>query len=135
MSTTEVFQALQEMGCKLAIDDFGTGFSSLHYLKRLPVDFIKIDGVFVRDVVDKRDDQILVLAVIELAHMFGKATVAEQVGRQEVCDWLQEHGVDFAQGYLIAPPMARADLCDFLTARRSEPKTSSDRNGLHRETG
>jgi EAL domain-containing protein (putative c-di-GMP-specific phosphodiesterase class I) len=101
----------------------------------LAVDFIQIDGVFVRDVVEKPDDQILVLAVIELAHMFGKATVAEQVGRQDVCDWLQDHGVDFAQGYLIAPPMSRPDLCEFLTARRSTLKTtSSDSSRLLRGT-
>jgi diguanylate cyclase (GGDEF)-like protein len=124
MSTNEIFRTIQEMGCQLAIDDFGTGFSSLNYLKQLPVDYIKIDGVFVRDVVDKPDDQILMLAVIELAHMFGKVTIAEHVGRQDVCDWLQAHGVDFAQGYLIARPMPRADLYDFLTARGSIPRTS-----------
>jgi diguanylate cyclase (GGDEF)-like protein len=120
MFTDEVLGTLKGMGCKLAIDDFGTGFSSLNYLKRLPVDFIKIDGVFIRDVIDKPDDQILVRAVIEFAQMFGKATVAEEVCTQESCDWLQAEGLDFAQGYLIAPPMSRPDLYEFLRARKSE---------------
>jgi EAL domain-containing protein (putative c-di-GMP-specific phosphodiesterase class I) len=125
ISTDEVLRTLQGMGCKLAIDDFGTGFSSLKYLKKLPVDLIKIDGMFVRDVSVKPDDQILVRAVIEFAQMFGKATVAEEVCTQEDCDWLQLQGLDFAQGYLIAPPMSRPDLYEFLRGRKSVLRTAS----------
>ena len=114
MSTCEVLNELKQAGCLVAIDDFGTGFSSLRYVKQLPVDFIKIDGVFVKDIVDKQDDQILIQAVIEVARMFGKKTIAEYVERKEVFDWLSAHGTDYAQGYFIGHAMARAEIVALL---------------------
>ncbi|MCG6942701.1 MAG: EAL domain-containing protein [Thiohalocapsa sp.] len=111
-ATNEIFRTVQELGCQLAIDDFGTGFSSLKYLKQLRVDYIKIDGVFVRELVDNPDDQVLTLAVVELAHMFDMKTIAEHVGRQDVCEWLRTHGVDLAQGYLIGRPLPRAEFVE-----------------------
>lgn len=110
-------EMMRELGCTFSIDDFGTGFSSLKYLKQLPVDYVKIDGVFIRDLVDKTDDQILVQAVIEVARVFGKKTVAEFVERDDVLTWLREHGADFAQGYHVGRPMPRDEFLALLGAR------------------
>lgn len=115
IATCDVLRELQELGCLVAIDDFGTGFSSLKYLKQLPVDYIKIDGVFIRDIVDKQDDQILVQAVIDVAHMFGKETIAEYVEREDSFSWLNAHGVDYVQGYHIGRAMPRADTIELLS--------------------
>lgn len=119
-STHDVMRELQALGCQVAIDDFGTGFSSLSYLKQLPVDYIKIDGVFVRDVVDEPENQVLLRAVVELARLFGKQTVAEQVERSDVYDWLSRNGVDLAQGFLVARGMPRAELVSFLRGRLTQ---------------
>ncbi len=97
-------EALQNRGCQFALDDFGVGFSSLDYLKRLPVDIVKIDGSFVRNLVDKPTDQRLVQAMTEMAHDLGKRVVAEFVGDQATLDLLAGYGVDFGQGYLIGRP-------------------------------
>jgi len=118
-------EMMRELGCTFAIDDFGTGFSSLKYLKQLPVDYVKIDGVFIRDLVDKTDDQILVQAVIEVARVFGKKTVAEFVERQDVLMWLREHGADYAQGYHVGRPMPRDEFVALLGSRGLSGKASS----------
>ncbi|MEA3413253.1 MAG: EAL domain-containing protein [Pseudomonadota bacterium] len=122
-------EMMRELGCTFSIDDFGTGFSSLKYLKQLPVDYVKIDGVFIRDLVDKTDDQILVQAVIEVARVFGKRTVAEFVEREDVLDWLHEHGADYAQGYHIGRPVPRDEFVALLGARGTSGKTSGPVSG------
>ena len=97
---------LKRIGCRLALDDFGVGFSSLYHLKHLPVDFLKIDGSFIRELPDSTVDQHLVRAMVEVARALGKRTVAEFVGNEETVRLLQEFGVDFLQGYHIGKPMA-----------------------------
>lgn len=97
-------EMLQNRGCKFALDDFGVGFSSLDYLKRLPVDIVKIDGSFVRNLTEKRTDQRLVQAMTLMAHDLGKQVVAEFVGDQATLDLLCRYGVDFGQGYFIGRP-------------------------------
>lgn len=96
---------LQELGVRFSLDDFGTGMSSLSYLKSLPVDYVKIDGVFIRDILDDPIDWGMVRAINELAHVMGKATVAEYVNREESLTMLQSIGVDYAQGYLLGEPV------------------------------
>ncbi|QKT04073.1 EAL domain-containing protein [Ectothiorhodospiraceae bacterium 2226] len=97
-------QDLQALGCGFALDDFGTGFSSFAYLKYLPVDHVKIDGVFVRDVVTNTVDRQMVRSINQIAHALNKRTVAEFVESEDVLDCLREVGVDYVQGYHTGRP-------------------------------
>jgi diguanylate cyclase (GGDEF)-like protein len=96
--------ALREHGCRFALDDFGSGFSSFHHLKHLPVDFVKIDGQFVRGMARDPADRAIVMSINDIAHSFGKRTVAEFVENREILELLCRAGVDYAQGYYISPP-------------------------------
>ncbi len=95
---------LKLLGCRFAIDDFGSGISSFGQLKNLDIDYIKIDGMFVRDIADDPVDRAMVTAINEMAHALGLLTVAEFVESQQVLDILRKIGVDFAQGYAIGKP-------------------------------
>lgn len=103
-------RALQDAGCGFALDDFGVGFSSFTHLKQLPVDYLKIDGSFVRDLARNEVDQHLVQAIVGVARGLGKRTIAEFVGDAETLTLLREYGVDFAQGYHIGRPGPIADV-------------------------
>lgn len=103
-------RALNGLGVRLAIDDFGTGFSSLAYLKRLPVNELKIDRTFVMGMASDRDDHLIVRSTIELAHNLGLKVVAEGVETAATLDALRALGCDLAQGYLISGPLRRATL-------------------------
>ncbi len=100
----EVINEIRALGCKFALDDFGVGFSSLHYLKLLPVDYLKIDGSFISQLHKERDDRVVVRALVDIAREFGLLTVAEFVDDQEIIGVLKQLGVDYAQGYYIAKP-------------------------------
>jgi EAL domain-containing protein (putative c-di-GMP-specific phosphodiesterase class I) len=101
---TRLMRTLRRMGCKFALDDFGSGLSSFSYLRDLPVDFLKIDGVFVRGV-DKDPINLAVLKSInEIGQLMGKQTIAEFVENDAVLQKLREVGVDYAQGYGIGQP-------------------------------
>jgi diguanylate cyclase (GGDEF)-like protein/PAS domain S-box-containing protein len=97
-------RALKELGCRFALDDFGSGMSSFAYLKALPVDTIKIDGAFVRDILGDPADRAFVEAIHRVAHTLGKETVGEFAETMEIVEALREIGVDYAQGYAIAKP-------------------------------
>ncbi len=103
-------ESIRALGFRFALDDFGVGFSSLHYLKRLPVDYVKIDGSFIRNLHQEEDDRVLVKALVEISKVFGQSTVAEFVDSQAVLDVLNDLGVDYAQGYFISKPRSFADL-------------------------
>jgi diguanylate cyclase (GGDEF)-like protein len=109
-----VLQTLSDAGVRITIDDFGTGFSSLANLRQLPVQEIKIDRSFVRDMAIDPDDEIVVRAVVDLAHRLGLTTVAEGVETEECLEQLRAIGCDAAQGYLIAQPMPAADVEQWL---------------------
>ena len=102
--------ALSELGCEFALDDFGKGFSSLTSLKDLPVDYLKIDGGFIKDLLDNQTDEATVKAIIELARALEKQTVAEFVESTEIRDKLTTLGVDYVQGFGIARPAAIGTL-------------------------
>jgi EAL domain-containing protein (putative c-di-GMP-specific phosphodiesterase class I) len=95
---------ITEMGCEFALDDFGAGFGSFYYLKHLPVDYLKIDGEFVRGLPRSHIDQRMVKAMVEIARSLGLRTIAECVENAETLELLSEYGVDFAQGYHLGRP-------------------------------
>jgi diguanylate cyclase (GGDEF)-like protein/PAS domain S-box-containing protein len=97
-------QRLKEHGCTFALDDFGSGLSSFAYLKTLPVDFVKIDGLFVKDILSDPVDRAMVKAIIEMAHAMGKLAIAEFVENDEILQELIDLGVDYVQGYGIGRP-------------------------------
>ncbi len=98
--------ALRNLGCRFALDDFGMGYSSFQYLKNLPVDMVKIDGNFVRNLHNNHDDRVIVKAMCELARGMHISTVAEFVENEEILLLLQEFGIDYGQGFHIAYPEA-----------------------------
>ena len=99
-------EQLREFGCRFALDDFGTGLSSFGYLRTLPVDFLKIDGVFVRDMETDEVDFAMVRSISEVGRIMGKKTVAEYVENKELLAMLEDLDVDFAQGFAVGKPQA-----------------------------
>jgi EAL domain-containing protein (putative c-di-GMP-specific phosphodiesterase class I) len=100
-----LMRKIKELGCHFALDDFGVGFSSFFYLKQLPVDIVKLDGMFVRQLPHSKEDQIFVKALNDMAHGLGKQTVAEFVENEQILQMLIQYGVDYAQGYHIGKPL------------------------------
>lgn len=96
---------LQKQGCRFSLDDFGAGMSSFNYLKRLPVDYLKIDGGFVCDMLSNPSNYAMVEMISQIGHMMGKRTVAEFVEDEATICALQKMGVDYGQGYCIAKPI------------------------------
>lgn len=103
-SAVSIMSDIRALGCQFALDDFGTGFSSFSYLKQLPVDLIKIDGAFVKDLDISKEDRLFVKAINDVSIGLGKKTVAEYVESEEILERLKEIGVDYAQGYFIGKP-------------------------------
>lgn len=99
--TIEFMQKMKVIGCEFSLDDFGTGLSSYSYLRNLPVDYLKIDGIFVKDIVASDNDYAVVKSINEIGHFMGMKTIAEFVENDEILELLRELGVDYAQGYGI----------------------------------
>jgi diguanylate cyclase (GGDEF)-like protein len=97
-------QTLRGMGCKFALDDFGSGMASFGYLKQLPVDYLKIDGLFVRDIEHDRADYTLVSAMNQIGHDFGLKTIAECAESEGILERLRSIGADYAQGFAVHMP-------------------------------
>ena len=97
-------QSLKELGCQFSLDDFGTGLSSFGYLKHFPVDYLKIDGSFVRSILTDPIDREMVRSINEIGHLTGKKTIAEFAENAEIIQMLRTLGVDYAQGYGVAMP-------------------------------
>lgn len=120
----ETLGKLREIGVSISIDDFGTGYSSLSYLKRFPINTLKIDQSFVRDVMADPDDVAIVKAVINLAHNLNLKVIAEGVETQAVFDFLREQECDQLQGYFISRPLPSDEFREFLQ-RRGDDKVNN----------
>ncbi|HWI53447.1 MAG TPA: EAL domain-containing protein [Symbiobacteriaceae bacterium] len=107
---TEFINVLKDLGCRFALDDFGAGFSSFDRLKRLPVDYLKLDGSFIKNLPFDGEDRHLVKAMVEVARSLGKQTIAEFVENAETLAILRHSGVDFAQGYHVGRPRPIAEI-------------------------
>lgn len=106
----DTLRRLRALGCRVAIDDFGTGHATFDYLKRFPVDIIKIDAAFIKDLDTQPLDRVIVRSMVEVAHLLGVKTVAEHVDAPEVLHWVQTLGIDDVQGYLLGRPQPLAQL-------------------------
>ena len=100
-----IIEGIRSMGCRFSLDDFGTGLSSYGYLKRLPVDYLKIDGSFVREILSSPTDEAIVKSINEIAHFMGIKTIAEFVCEEQIRERLLEIGVDYVQGYAVSKPV------------------------------
>ncbi|HEV8692731.1 MAG TPA: EAL domain-containing protein [Lysobacter sp.] len=100
--TVEILQRLKALGVRISVDDFGTGYSSLAYLRRFPVDTVKIDGAFISDLTTNAEDASITLAIIDMAHRLNLQVVAECVETTQQMEFLREHGCDQVQGHYIA---------------------------------
>jgi EAL domain-containing protein (putative c-di-GMP-specific phosphodiesterase class I) len=109
-NAVEFMNRMKIIGCQFSLDDFGTGLSSYSYLRNLPVDFVKIDGVFVKDIATNPGDYAVVRSINEIGHYMGKKTIAEYVESEEILKLLKEIGVDYAQGFCIEKPLPLEDL-------------------------
>ncbi|HTD28090.1 MAG TPA: EAL domain-containing protein, partial [Xanthomonadaceae bacterium] len=116
--TVALLQRLKGLGVQISIDDFGTGYSSLAYLKRFPINTVKIDQTFVRDITTDPDDAAITVAIISLAHSLKLKVVAEGVETRAQLEFLRANGCDQAQGYLLARPMSAEAITTLLGASR-----------------
>ena len=122
----ERLHALRTLGVKLALDDFGTGYSNLSYLKRFPLDRLKIDQSFMRDVTTNPDDAAIVRAVLSVGHNLGFELVAEGVETEAQVEWLRRERCERIQGYFFSRPVAAPEFEDMLRRRRLLPLRGHD---------
>ncbi|MBT8100014.1 MAG: EAL domain-containing protein, partial [Gammaproteobacteria bacterium] len=113
--------SLKEMGCRFALDDFGSGLSSFGYLKKLPVDLVKIDGMFIRDLLRDKSDRIFVKSIIDIAHTLNIKAIAEFVENDELLEVVTELGADYAQGFAIGRPFVLAPRFPRTAGSANEP--------------
>lgn len=128
-------EELHDLGCKLALDDFGVGFGSLYYLKHLPLDYLKIDGEFVRDLTSSERDQAMVRGIAAIARELGLCTIAEFVSDDETVEMLREFGIERGQGFHLGEPALLPDLRRDRSGTRSNrgsKQTRSDRGSKRR---
>ena len=103
-NAVRLIEEMKALGCLFALDDFGTGLSSFAYIKHLPVDYLKVDGVFIKNILKEPYDASLVSCMNQIGHEFGMKTIAEFVENEMIFKKVQSLGLDYAQGYGIAKP-------------------------------
>ena len=112
--TTETLKGLREMGIEIAIDDFGTGYSTFKLLKRLPVDILKIDQMFISNLLENKVDAAITRAIIDVAHALDMRVIAEGVEKVEHVTLLQALGCDSIQGFYLSEALPRAEITKLL---------------------
>ncbi|MEK6771625.1 MAG: EAL domain-containing protein [Pseudomonadota bacterium] len=117
-AVTAILAGIEKLGVQISIDDFGTGYSSLSYLKRFPIDVLKVDQSFVRDIATDPDDAAIVRAIITMAHALGIQTIAEGVETREQLAFLRENSCDAMQGYYFSRPVPGDEITAMLHAKR-----------------
>ena len=115
-STAEILRALKDLGVRIALDDFGTGYSSLSFMRRFPIDALKIDQSFVRDMTSDSDDASIVSAVIDMGRSLNMRVVAEGIQTRDQLEFLRERRCPEGQGFYFGPPVPAADLSELLNA-------------------
>lgn len=126
----DLMLGLKALGCKLGMDDFGTGYSSLSYLRRFPIDTLKVDQSFIRNMGDSREDHEIVRTIIGLGHTLGMDLIAEGIETQEQGLALRSLGCEFGQGYYWAKPMPASDASAMLRANPLPPEGRFSRRGV-----
>jgi EAL domain-containing protein (putative c-di-GMP-specific phosphodiesterase class I) len=117
-NTMYTLRELKGLGVRISMDDFGTGYSSLNYLKRFPIDTLKLDKSFIKDVVTDASDASIVSAVIQMAHSLNLNVVAEGVEREDQLDFLRRQNCDTIQGYLFSKPVPVEQLEAYVNERK-----------------
>ena len=118
--TAAFMNEIRSMGCSCYLDDFGSGYASFSYLKDLPVNYVKIDGIFVREMMHKPEDMAMVISITELAHFMEKQVIAEFVADEATGRALQDMGVDYAQGYHFGRPKPFTDQLDEIISSHQQ---------------
>jgi diguanylate cyclase (GGDEF)-like protein len=131
--TRALITKIRALGCKFALDDFGAGFCSFNYLKSFPVDFIKIDGQFIRNLVNDDTDQILVKSMVDIAKSLGKKTIAEYVETPDAIAKLREIGIDYGQGFLFGKPQMKVLSKTSISLDELMPRAEKPIRGSQKE--
>ncbi len=118
-SAVEILRDIKSYGISLSVDDFGTGYSSLAYLKRFPLDALKIDRAFIKDITSNHEDAAITRAVIVLAHELGLNVIAEGVETVDQLELLVKYGCDQMQGYLFSKPVISEECAAMIKSSRS----------------
>lgn len=95
---------MRNLGCRVALDDFGSGYSSYSYLRSLPLDYLKIDGTYIHNILTDKTDQALTASMVDVTHALGLKVIAEYVDSEAIHSWLKALGVDYVQGYWVHQP-------------------------------
>ena len=134
-ATLKMMEQLRVLGIRFSIDDFGTGYSSLAHLKRLPVDEVKIDRSFIKELEVQRDDDVIVRSTINLGHALHLKVVAE--GVEDATSWsaLGRLGCDLIQGYFVSKPLPAKEFTDWMTARNSSAAAAAAAPAAPEDTG
>jgi EAL domain-containing protein (putative c-di-GMP-specific phosphodiesterase class I) len=130
-----VLRTLCEEGVRIALDDFGTGYASLSHLKQFPVDAIKIDQSFVRDLAENPDDTAILFAVLNLGHNLGIDTIAEGIETEVQAEFLRAQGCDMGQGYLFGKAKPASDIPILVTSWAPERHGARPQRQSHDPSG
>ncbi|MEJ2692213.1 MAG: EAL domain-containing protein, partial [Candidatus Thiodiazotropha sp.] len=130
ISDTAVFiEEIRKLGCSFSLDDFGSGYASFSYLKDFPVNFVKIDGVFVREILSKPADLAMINTITEIAHFMDKRVIAEYVSDAGIAQALTEIGVDYGQGYYFDKPRPLREVLAEIVKETAEKASATPVNG------